>query len=268
MGNSDIIGVITTCNMLYENSLKYSLDPALYDDPDRTGYTNCSAWIRWLAREFAPDSEMAQIEYSYTGVMARHGEFVTSGTWNDIRGLEQAKAGDILLCTWMGHNDDYDHVELFLGYDNPTGSELWGAGYAPAPHKSGKLESMCRLASEWQLRRITWECANRYNMNHYQRAVKNLQAYLESMAYYSGVADGVIDEGYSQTVYALQRFLADRRYYKGDFDGLLDDGESLTIHALQRYLMDLDIYHVSIDGMIDHEGSFTMSAIERLEVGI
>lgn len=268
MSDSDIMKVIMTANMLYENSLGYSLDPSLFDDPDRTGYTNCSAWIRWLAREFAPDSEMAQLEYSYTGVMARHGSLVASGTWDDVYDLDMARPGDILLCTWMGSNPDFDHVELFLGYSNMTGSELWGAGYAPAPHRSGKLADMCRIASEWQVRRITWECANAYNMNHYRKALFNMQSWLEAMAYYTGEIDGRIDVDFSPTVYALQRFLADRRYYKGDFDGVLDNGESMTIHALQRYLMDLDIYHGSIDGMIDHEGSFTMSAVERLEVGI
>ena len=141
-----------------ENAYGYSLTGD-YDNPDVSGVTNCSAYIHYVARKVAPDSEMAGMSYSYTGVMAGMGEYVSDGTSNSSFPYDLAQPGDVLLVNWNWYNADYDHVELYLGTDtqgNWTGSELWGAGSAPCPHKNGGADAYIKYTHDWMLRRIGW----------------------------------------------------------------------------------------------------------------
>lgn len=142
-----------------ENKYGYSLTGD-YDNPDSSGVTNCSAYIHYVARKLAPDSEMANMSYSYTGVMAAMGEYVADGTNNSSFPYDLAMPGDVLLVNWNWYNPDYDHVELYLGttvQGNDTGSELWGAGSAPCPHKNGGADGYIKYSHDWMLRRISWE---------------------------------------------------------------------------------------------------------------
>lgn len=249
-----------------EDLYGYSLE-AGYDNPIQSGVTNCSAWIRYVARVVEPSSQMAQMASSYTGVMARTGKRVANGAGRDAFPYDVARCGDLVLVSWNGHNPDYDHVEAYFGRDNPTGCECWGAGYAPAPHRTGDASAIVSRSYEWELRRIGWECDNMGNANHYRGPLATLQRFLTARHYYDGYIDGALDtDGYSPTILALQRYMGDRRYYHGLFDGRLDEGESLTVRALQSMLQDMDLYSGELDGKIDAWGSMTMEALEGLPV--
>lgn len=277
---SDIIKQVMQYYMDHEGQYTYSLDDSEYDDPPTSGASNCSAYIRFVARTLAPNSEMAQMPYSYTGVMAETGTSIAKGTMNTPFPYDLAQPGDVLLVNWSWDNPDYDHVELFLGTQaqgNFTGSELWGAGSAPLPHKNGYASTYVPNTYNWELRRISWRQTNRNmlmganrtddntaNMNGYPDSIMHLQKYLMTQGYYNGKVDGIIDTGYSFTVFALQRFLSDRRYYMGEFDGRLDNPESATIKDLQLWLTDMDLYHGDIDGRIDVHDSLTMRALLEL----
>lgn len=146
--------------MSHENLYAYSLDPNEYDNPPVSGASNCSAYIRFVARTVAPGSEMASLPYSYTGAMAVAGTRVASGDQSSAFPYDLAKPGDVLLLNKISFNPEFDHVELFLGTEaqgNTSGSELWGAGSAPLPHKNGYASSLLPFWHDWELRRISWE---------------------------------------------------------------------------------------------------------------
>lgn len=161
MTPSDIIDQVMQYYVGHENAYGYSLaDPSIYDHPDISGATNCSAWIRYVAKQLSPNSEMANMSSSYTGVMAVTGTEIASGTQNTPFPYGLAEPGDILLVNWTYYDPEYAHVELYLGTDaqgNTTGSELWGAGSPPCPHKNGYASSYVTGTHDWQLRRISWE---------------------------------------------------------------------------------------------------------------
>lgn len=163
---SDTPSIIDQIRQWYverENRWGYSLgENGDYDDSDNSGVTNCSACIRYCARQLAPNSEMANMPYSYTGVMAETGTMIQEGDSSTPFDYANCAPGDVLLVMWYDWNSDYDHVELFLGTEaqgNTTGSELWGAGSAPCPHKNGSIGYYVNMGSVcwWQLRRISWE---------------------------------------------------------------------------------------------------------------
>lgn len=135
-------------------------DPPLnYKDPRVDGVTNCSAFITWVATQIAPGSDMADSGY-YTGVMAGMGESIANGSGGQFP-YNLARPGDVLLLNHNGYNPDYDHVELFMGTEsqgNDTGSELWGAGSAPCPHRNYSANALINNGywSDWQIRRISW----------------------------------------------------------------------------------------------------------------
>lgn len=162
-GSSSMSAVMRQVMAFYlqhANAYGYSLDPSQFDDPATYGVTNCSAWIRYVARTLAPGSEMANMSYSYTGVMAVTGQEVARGTSNTPFPYDLAQPGDVFLVNWYYHNSDYDHVELFMGTEaqgNTSGNELWGAGSAPCPHGNGNADVYRRYTYDWQLRRISWE---------------------------------------------------------------------------------------------------------------
>lgn len=156
---ADIMRQVMDFYVADENKYGYALTGD-YDNPDSSGVTNCSAYIHYVARKLAPDSEMASMSYSYTGVMAGMGEYVADGTNNSSFPYDLAQPGDVLLVNWSWYNPDYDHVELYLGTSsqgNDTGSELWGAGSAPCPHKNGGADGYVKYTHDWMLRRIGWE---------------------------------------------------------------------------------------------------------------
>lgn len=144
----------------HQNLYSYSLDPNEYDNPLVSGASNCSAYIRFVARTVAPGSDMANLPYSYTGVMATAGTKVASGEQSSQFPYDLAQPGDVLLLNKVAFNPDFDHVELFMGTEaqgNTSGSELWGAGSAPLPHKNGYASSLIQFWHDWELRRISWE---------------------------------------------------------------------------------------------------------------
>lgn len=160
---SDVMSEVMRYYMAHENMYDYSIDKegvGDYDEPESSGVSNCSAYIRYVARKLSPNSEMANMPYSYTGVMAETGYSVADGTKNTPFPYDKAKPGDVLLVNWSWDNPDYDHVELYLGTEaqgNVTGSELWGAGSPPLPHKNGSASEYVKVTYNWQLRRISWE---------------------------------------------------------------------------------------------------------------
>ena len=168
MTGGDIIKQVMQWYLDHEEVWGYSLGPGSafdngdFDDSNNSHVTNCSACIRFCAKELSPTSEMANLAQSYTGDMAVAGEFVMEGDASTPFDYSLAQPGDVLLVMWNYYNPDFDHVELFLGtaaQGNITGSELWGAGSPPCPHRNEGAGDYIRLNNlyYWQLRRIGWE---------------------------------------------------------------------------------------------------------------
>ena len=159
---SSVIARVMRYYLDHANMYGYSIDKENdgdYDEPETSGVSNCSAYIRYVARVLAPGSEMANMPWSYTGVMAETGRTVAKGTKNTPFPYDKAMPGDVLLVNWSWDNPDYDHVELYLGtpaQGNVTGSELWGAGSSPLPHKNGSANEYVKLTYNWCLQRISW----------------------------------------------------------------------------------------------------------------
>lgn len=133
-----------------------------YFNPDSSYLTNCSAFITWTARQLAPNSDMATQSGYSTSTMATAGVKIASGDSSTTFPYSLARPGDIWLVNFNGYNPNYDHVELFLGTEaqgNWTGSELWGAGSPPAPHKNYYPDNYMSYngVTDWQVRRISWE---------------------------------------------------------------------------------------------------------------
>lgn len=143
----------------HEKMYGYTLEGGQYENPEESGLTNCSAFIVWAAQQLFPDGTLAGVGM-YTGSMASAGETVAEGSRWDAFPYEKSQPGDLLLVNHNNYNPDFDHVELYLGTEsqgNTTGSELWGAGSAPAPHRNGDAGSYCQSQHDWRLVRIPWD---------------------------------------------------------------------------------------------------------------
>lgn len=115
-------------------------------NPDQTGYTDCSGLI-WSAYHFGIGRDLVG---TWTGDEAGKGTLVCSSSNTFIiNGINQAKAADILLITWSGHNPSFDHEEIFTEDTNTVWSH---GGPGHGPEKKSAIQQM-GYASEWQIRR-------------------------------------------------------------------------------------------------------------------
>ena len=115
-------------------------------NPDQTGYTDCSGLI-WSAFHFGIGKDLVG---TWTGDEAGKGSLVCSSSNTSVAdGIKQAKAADVLLITWSGHNPSFDHEEIFTEDTNTVWSH---GGPGRGPEKKSASQQM-GWASEWQIRR-------------------------------------------------------------------------------------------------------------------
>lgn len=156
-GNDVLKNVIA----FYENDegkYGYTLDGDFLH-PNISGESNCSAYIIYVGSTLYPDGHIAH-GGTYTGTLIQQGDIIATGSGYDDFPYNLAQPLDCLFVNWYYYNATYDHVELYFGTEsqgNDSGSELWGAGSAPLPHKSGYAGSYVGYTHDWALVRIPWD---------------------------------------------------------------------------------------------------------------
>ena len=103
----------------------YSQGPLRYS-PETSGYSDCSASLRWAYRH------KANIEIgTYTGDQQRYGKIIIDNKNGQATDADLAKmrTGDLIFIMWSGWNSTYDHVEMYIGNNQNIGHG--GPGYGP-----------------------------------------------------------------------------------------------------------------------------------------
>lgn len=124
-------------------------------NPEMCGCSNCSALIWWVAHVCATGSDIDQLGHGYTGTFHERGELVASGSRGEYPDRSKLRPLDLFQVDRGVYTPDYDHVELYLG-SHGRGSELWGAGSSPLPHRSAGIEAWCDSWDRWEVRRFDW----------------------------------------------------------------------------------------------------------------
>ena len=171
----DIAERVAQYYVAHENEWAYSLASDRMN-PEVARASNCSALIWWAAHVCAPGSDLDRLGHGYTGTFARYGKAIQRGTQGQHVDRSLLRPLDMLLVDRGSYTEDYDHVELYLG-QHGRGSELWGAGSAPLPHRSASLEAWCDTWSRWMVVRFEWGASEEDDMTEDQdrmlRAVYN-----------------------------------------------------------------------------------------------
>lgn len=156
MNKADLADAVAAYYASHENEWSYSLTSSNMN-PESTGTSNCSALIWHVAHILAPGSDLDALGYGYTGVFASSGRVVQTGVRGEKVNRDLLEPLDMLLVDDSRMTPDYDHVELYLG-DHGLGSELWGAGSAPLPHRSPGLDWWTGEYQRWAVIRFDWGC--------------------------------------------------------------------------------------------------------------
>lgn len=129
----------------HENDWSYSQGAGRLT-PTSSGYSDCSGCIWWAVNQYDP--EAAKRMGASTALMLEasdaQGTTVAEGRRGQYPTPEQVHVGDLLVVNWNNTNiyAQGRHVEwVFPDY------QLWGAGAAPLPHKSGDIQTY--LTSSW-----------------------------------------------------------------------------------------------------------------------
>lgn len=137
----------------HENDWYYSQGAGRLD-PESSGYSDCSASI-WAAINSVNPTKAKSIG-TWTGAMRNNGKEIAKGVGGESVDISKLRKGDILLIEWGYVNYNFDdgssHVEWYVG-----DGELWGAGSAPLPHKSGNINKYIGPGMGvgcWMVRRI------------------------------------------------------------------------------------------------------------------
>lgn len=138
----------------HENQWRYSLASDRMN-PEITGTSNCSALIWWVSHVCATGCDLDQLGHGYTGTFHERGQLVQAGVRGQYPDRSLLRPLDLFQVDRGIFTADFDHVELWLG-EYGDGSELWGAGSAPLPHRSARLEAWCDAWDRWEIRRFSW----------------------------------------------------------------------------------------------------------------
>ena len=163
---SDWLSVVMADCITYNCAWDYSLQGD-YTHPRTSGFTNCSAWIWYLGETYSvvgTNDYVTYGGYAYTGCIHAVSEHIQYNTVDYAIDYSRIMPLDCINMSYNRHNEDYDHVELFLGtveQGNTTGSELWGAGSAPCPHVNGNADSIRYWGTyDYCVERFDWGTLN------------------------------------------------------------------------------------------------------------
>ena len=119
-------------------------------DPPSSGYSDCAACIWWAVNEIRPD--ISKNLGTWCGALVYNGTEIARGTRGQKVDTSLLQKGDLFLVNWTSPDlyaaNGRRHVEWYFG-----DGQLWGAGSAPLPHRSGDINDYVDMVAGWMVRR-------------------------------------------------------------------------------------------------------------------
>ena len=145
-GTPSVVQAVVDYYVSKVGAWRYSQGPARYT-PETSGYSDCSASIRWAYRK------IAGIEIgTYTGDQQNYGKIIIDNTRGAPTAAQLAlmRPGDCIYIMWNGWNSTYDHVEMYMGSNKNIGHG--GPGYGPVI--TNNTTSYLLVPYRWRVRRF------------------------------------------------------------------------------------------------------------------